>query len=55
MDTKIQKPPQQDADQSARAAGKRIETRVLLVEDSESVRLMIGDYLRSNSMQVDNA
>jgi len=55
MDTKTQKAPQGEADQSTRSANKKIETRVLLVEDSESVRLMISEYLRSNSMHVDIA
>jgi len=55
MDAKTLKAAPADADQAGRAAAKRIETRVLLVEDSESVRQMIGEYLRNNGMQVDNA
>lgn len=55
MDAKTLKATPADAEQAGRAAAKRIETRVLLVEDSESVRQMIGDYLRNNGMQVDNA
>lgn len=55
MDVKTLKAAPADAEQAGRAAAKRIETRVLLVEDSESVRQMIGDYLRNNGMQVDNA
>ena len=55
MDVKTLKAAPADAEQAGRASGKRIETRVLLVEDSESVRQMIGEYLRNNGMQVDNA
>ena len=55
MDVKTLKAAPADAEQAGRTSGKRIETRVLLVEDSESVRQMIGEYLRNNGMQVDNA